>query len=253
MVTMKKHQKQRLFSLSRIIPILLLIIISLPATSQKRITIHGYLLDSINYSPIKNGTVLNTNSNRSVTTNDRGVFSIPVAVNDVLYFTADSYHFDTFRYNMMMRDTIVVYMQQLANVLPGVTVRTQGYTKYQLDSIQRKEDFLAIAGGEKKPVATNATSGAGLGIDLDLVLSKKERTKRKAYKQFNEHEKDMYINSRFSPKMVHDYTGLTGDTLAHFMRLYTPDYDWLRNHPADEDIFYYLNDKLKSFYKRRDE
>jgi hypothetical protein len=154
---------------------------------------------------------------------------------------------------MMMRDTIVVYMQQLANVLPGVTVRTQGYTKYQLDSIQRRDDFLAIAGGEKKPVATNATSGAGLGIDLDLILSKKERTKRKAYKQFSEHEKDMYINSRFSPEIVHDYTGLTGDTLAHFMRLYTPSYEWLRDHTNNEDIFYYLNDRLKAFYKRRDE
>jgi hypothetical protein len=154
---------------------------------------------------------------------------------------------------MMMRDTIVVYMQLLAHVLPGVTVRTQGYTKYQLDSMQRREDFLTIAGGEKKPVATNATSGAGLGVDLDYLLSKKEREKRKAYKQFDEHEKEMYINTRFSPQVVHDYTGLTGDTLTHFMRLYTPSYEWLRNHTTDEDLFYYLNDKLKSFYKRRDE
>jgi hypothetical protein len=250
---MKKHQKQRIFSLSRIISILLLIIISIPASAQKRIPVHGYLLDSNNYSPIKNGTVLNTNSNRSVTTNDKGIFSIPVSINDVLYFTADGYHFDTFRYNMMMRDTIVVYMQQLANVLPGVTVRTQGYTKYQLDSIHRREDFLAIAGGEKKPVASTATSGAGLGIDLDYLLSKKARVKRKAYKQFDEHEEEMYINSRFSPKIVHDYTGLTGDTLAHFMRLYTPSYEWLRDHSDNEDIFYYLNDKLRAFYKRRDE
>jgi len=215
--------------------------------------VQGYLLDSSKYSPIKNGTVLNTNSNRSVTTNEKGIFSIPVAINDVLYFTADGYHFDTLRYKMMMRDTIVVYMQLLAHVLPGVTVRTQGYTKYQLDSMQRREDFLTIAGGEKKPVATNATSGAGLGVDLDYLLSKKEREKRKAYKQFDEHEKEMYINTRFSPQVVHDYTGLTGDTLTHFMRLYTPSYEWLRNHTTDEDLFYYLNDKLKSFYKRRDE
>jgi len=236
-----------------ILIMLFMIAISFSATAQKRIMVQGYLLDSSKYSPIKNGTVLNTNSNRSVTTNEKGIFSIPVAINDVLYCTADGYHFDTLRYKMMMRDTIVVYMQLLAHVLPGVTVRTQGYTKYQLDSMQRREDFLTIAGGEKKPVATNATSGAGLGVDLDYLLSKKEREKRKAYKQFDEHEKEMYINTRFSPQVVHDYTGLTGDTLTHFMRLYTPSYEWLRNHTTDEDLFYYLNDKLKSFYKRRDE
>jgi hypothetical protein len=243
---MKNHQKFFILAI-------LMLAISFSVSAQKRIMIHGYLLDSSKYAPIKNGTVLNTNSNKSVTTNDKGIFSIPVAINDVLFFTADGYHFDTFRYKMMMRDTIVVYMEQLAHVLPGVTVRTQGYTKYQLDSIQRREDFLAIAGGEKKPVATNATSGAGLGIDLDYLLSKKERDRRRAYKQFDEHEKEMYINSRFSVQIVHDYTGLTGDTLTHFMRLYTPSYEWLRSHTTDEDIFYYLNDKLKAFYKRRDE
>lgn len=241
-----------LFQAKRLLP-LLLVIFSISVCAQKRTVIHGYLLDSSRYSPIKNGTVLNTNSNKSVTTNDRGIFSIPVAINDVLFFTADGYHFDTLRYKMLMRDTIVVYMQQLAHVLPGVTVRAEGYTKYQLDSIQRREDFLAIAGGEKKPVATNATSGAGLGVDLDFLLSKKEREKRKAYKQFDEHEKEMYVNSRFSLQIVHDYTGLTGDTLNHFMRLYTPSYEWLRTHTTNEDIFYYLNDKLKAFYKRRDE
>ena len=133
-----------------ILIMLFMIAISFSATAQKRIMVQGYLLDSSKYSPIKNGTVLNTNSNRSVTTNEKGIFSIPVAINDVLYFTADGYHFDTLRYKMMMRDTIVVYMQLLAHVLPGVTVRAQGYTKYQLDSIQRREDFLTIAGGEKK-------------------------------------------------------------------------------------------------------
>src|SRR3954451_670431 len=94
------YNKQRFFFVSRITLILVVIGISFFATAQKRAMIHGYLLDSIKYSPIKNGTVLNTNSNKSVKTNDKGIFSIPVAVNDVLYFTGDNYHFDTLRYNM---------------------------------------------------------------------------------------------------------------------------------------------------------
>lgn len=230
-----------------------LLTISISSSAQKRTMVYGFVLDSLKYSPIKNATVLNTNSNKTTTTNDRGIFGIPAALNDVLFVTADGYHFDTLRYNMLMRDTLFVYINTLSHVLPGVTVTAKGYTKYQLDSISRRDEFLAAAGGEKKPAATNATSGAGIGFDLDLLLSKKERNKRKAYKQFDTHEKEMYVNSRFLKEIVHDYTGLTGDTLNRFMRLYTPSYEWLRSHQSDEDIFYYLNDKLQAFYKRRDQ
>src|SRR3954466_5180147 len=133
-INIMASRKIKMFSLYRLLLVLFITVIAFCAAAQKRTMIYGYLLDSIKYSPIKNGTVLNTNSNKSVTTNEKGMFSIPVAINDVLYFTADSYHFNTVRYKMMMRDTIVVYMNLLAHVLPGVTVRTQGYTKYQLDS-----------------------------------------------------------------------------------------------------------------------
>jgi hypothetical protein len=173
-----------------------------------------------------------------------------VALNDVLFVTADGYHFDTLRYNILMRDTIILYMSTLANVLPAVTVTTKGYTKYQLDSLKRRDEFLTAAGGTEKPVISKATGeGAGIGVNLDL-LSKNERSKRRAFRQFEEHEKEMYINFRFSPELVNDYTGLTGDTLIRFMQLYTPSYNWLRTHTDNQDIFYYLNDKLKSFYKR---
>lgn len=243
----------RLQNLKHISILLLFIIVSISASAQKRTRIAGYVLDSIKYSPVKDAVVLNTNSNRTATTNDKGIFILQVAPGDILYVTADGYHFNTLRYTMLMRDTVYMYMNTLAHVLPGVTVTAKGYTKYQLDSMQRRNDFLIAAGGDKKPIASNAASGAGIGFDLDQLLSKKEKNKRKAFKQFDAHEKDMYINSRFSPEIVHDYTGLSGDTLTRFMRLYTPSYDWLRAHTANEDIFYYLNDKLQDFYKRKDQ
>ncbi len=140
-------------------------------------------------------------------------------------------------------------MSTLAHVLPGVTVTAIGYTKYQSDSIHRLQQFLSDIGAPKQPAASTANSGAGLGINLDF-LTKKEKNKRKAYKLYNEHEKDAYLNYRFSPETVSEYTGLKDDTLKHFMQLYTPDYDWLRQHTENEDIFYYLNDKLRLFYRR---
>jgi hypothetical protein len=225
---------------------------AVPASAQRKIMIHGYVLDSVRYSPVNNATVLNTNTNHSVKTNSKGTFTISVGLNDVLYITADNYHFDTVRYKMMMRDTIYIYLALLPHELPGVTVTTKGYTQYQLDSIKRNDDFRAAMGNPPKAVADNANSGAGVGVSLDY-FSKKEKDKRKAYKTYTAHEEEMYVRSRFSPEIVQSYTGLTGEPLQHFMQLYTPSYEWLRAHTSDEDILYYLNDKLKLFYKRRDE
>jgi hypothetical protein len=226
--------------------------ITVSSYAQRKIMIHGYVLDSVRYSPINNVTVLNTNTNHSVKTNSKGIFTITVGLNDVLYITADGYHFDTIRYHMMMRDTLYIYLALLPHVLPGVTVTAKGYTQYQLDSIKRNDDFRAAMGNPPKAVADNANSGAGVGISLDY-FSKREKDKRKAYKNYTAHEEEMYVRSRFSPEIVQSYTGLTGEALQHFMTLYTPDYEWLRAHTSDEDILYYLNDKLKLFYRRRDE
>jgi len=246
---MVNHGKQKIVVTYLHLLMLMSMMVPILAIAQKRATVHGYVLDSINYSPVANAQVTNTNTNRSVNTNNKGIFSLPVGINDVLFVTATGYHFDTLRYNILLRDTLTIYMSTLTHVLPGVTVTAIGYTKYQSDSIHRLQQFLSDIGAPKQPAASTANSGAGLGINLDF-LTKKEKSKRKAYKLYNEHEKDAYLNYRFSPETVSEYTGLKDDTLKHFMQLYTPDYDWLRQHTENEDIFYYLNDKLKLFYRR---
>jgi len=37
-----------------------------------------------------------------------------------------------------------------------------------------------------------------------------------------------------------------------FMQQYRPSYNWLRKHTNEEDILYYVNDKLKIFFKRKE-
>ena len=51
--------------------------------------------------------------------------------------------------------------------------------------------------------------------------------------------------------MVAQYTGLKGDALRDFMYRYTPSYQWLREHPTNEEVVYYISEKLK-LYKQID-
>ena len=217
--------------------------------AQKRIVV-GYVLDSSMYSPVKNVHVTNANTNKNADISDKGIFSLYVSPNDLIFFTADGYHFKTFRYNIMAQDTLVIYLAKLPHELADVTVTAKGYTKYQQDSLKRRSEFLSDI-GNKRPSVSGANGGAGIGLNLDF-FSAKEKNKRKGVKLLKTHEEEAYINYRFSPEIVTAYTGFTGDTLQQFRYLYMPDYDWLRAHTDDEAIMYYINDKMKLFYLRKE-
>ena len=221
------------------------------ADAQKR-TVYGYVLDSTSYSPITGAKITNVYTNKSVVSNNRGQFQIIASPGDGLFFTAADYHFRQLNYSMLQQDTILIYLGRLPHELPGVTVYAEGYSRYQQDSIKRLGEFNEqMVSPQYAPVSRANSQAAGVGISLDY-LSKREKSKRRAKKLFDEQEKDAYVHFRFSPELVAGYTGLQGDSLQSFRMQYYPDYDWLRAHRSDEDVLYYINEKLKLFYSRKE-
>lgn len=226
----------------------LLCCLHMQAFSQKKL-IHGFVADSSTQLPVYNAAVSNEITKKTASTNEKGFFTITVSVGDLLFISAANYHFDTLKCLPPLRDTVFIFLNKLPNVLKTVTVTTKGYTKYQQDSLKRRETFYKDLGLKRTSVST-ANDGAGLGINLDY-FSKAQRDKRRAEKLFKAHEKDAYINYRFSIDTVALYTGLKNESLQNFMNLYTPSYDWLRAHTADEDVFFYINEKLKLYFNRK--
>jgi len=218
------------------------------STSAQRRVVNGFLRDSVTLFPIANGTITNTGINKTVKTDDKGFFKIEAAPNDFIYASAKSYHFDTLKYSFIFTDTITLYLSFSGNVLPAVTVKGQ-YSRYQLDSMERRMDFDRTMGTRLKTLATNHPSGFGLTFNLDQVLKKKYRNQKSEEKVFTTLEKIAYVQYRFSPNLVAYFTGYKGEKLRAFMNLYTPSFDWLRQHGSNEDVLYYINDKLKD-YKR---
>ncbi|MBG9378340.1 carboxypeptidase regulatory-like domain-containing protein [Panacibacter sp. DH6] len=227
----------------------LLTICMLPVMAQRK-AITGLVTDSLSAAPLAGVQVTNLTTNKKATANTNGQFTIGADVNDVLYFTKDGYRFKTFAYSLLMDGTLDVKMSPLANVLPGVSVRAD-YNKYQSDSIKRLDDFNKDMVSPKYKAVQNNSNGAGAVINLDR-LSSREKQKRRADKLFKQHEEEAYIRYRFSPDLVSEYTGLKGDSLERFINNYRPGYDWLRKHTTEEDVFYYINDKLKDYYRRKE-
>lgn len=230
---------------------LLCVLISAAVSAQKN-TVWGYLRDSATHEPIAMASVSNLNTGKTVMTGTTGRFSIALSANQLLSFAAVGYHFDTIFYNNRHAqvDTVTLYLSSLAHNLGNVTVTARGMNRYQLDSIERRNFFLQGRVDYKIPTVAKANSGAGIALNLDR-FSRHEKEKRKAFDLFDANEKEAYINYRFTAETVTEFTGFKGDELQQFMQRYRPTADWLRKHRDEEDIKYYINEKLKEFRGKR--
>ena len=224
---------------------MILILTTLAGSAQRKV-INGFLRDSTTLFPVANGIITNSAINKTVKSDNKGFFKLEAGPNDFIYASAKSYHFDTLKYSLMFTDTITIYLSFSGNVLPTVTVKGQ-YTRYQLDSIERKKNFDQSQGTVLKTLATNHPSGFGLTFNLDKVFKKKYKYQKGDERLFTALEKMAYVNYRYSPNLVAYYTGFKGDKLLDFMNRYTPSFEWLRHHTSNEDVLYYINDKLKIY------
>jgi hypothetical protein len=195
----------------------------------------------------------NISLNKTVLSNKNGVFKISAGENQLLSFASVGYNFDTLRCTgtILQKDTLYIFLTPFRRTLQEVTV-TSKYTGYQLDSIERRNDFFQTMSDHTIPVASNANSGAGIGLNLDHFYDREKR-KRKVIGLFDQMEQEQYINYRFPPLLVSKYATLSEDSLSLFIQLYRPSYDWLRKYTTQEDILYYINDKLKLFLKAKEQ
>ncbi len=226
--------------------LLLISLLRLNEGATQLITVNGYLKDSITHFPIAGGIISNVNTQKKIATDAKGFFRMEASPNDFLYVIAPSYHYDTITYSYLFTDTITIYLSPTGNVLPTVTVKSQ-YTKYQLDSLKRRAEFEDSRGKQLNTVSSNNSSAFGIGINLDRIFKKRYKYKKTSEGIHEMLEKSAYIDYRFSPHLVAYYTGLKGEKLQSFMQRFTPGYTWLRQHPTNEDVMYYINDKLKEY------
>ncbi len=241
---------KEIFMRYRFFILILFLSVSSLSFAQKK-TVWGYLRDSLTHEPIVLASVTNMNTKSTVMTSNTGRFKIDLAENQLLSFAAVGYHFDTMYYRdeYLLQDTLSLILSPLTHNLGNVTVTARGFSRYQLDSIERRKDFLHDMVDYTIPTIAKANSGAGIALNIDR-FSRHEKAKRRAFAFFESNEKEEYINYRFPPSLVVTYTSLKDEQLQQFMQQYRPTSEWLRKNKSEEDLKYYINDKLKLFFKR---
>jgi hypothetical protein len=227
----------------------ILVLLSTPAVSQQMLK--GKVRQKTTDAILTSVTVFNHSQRKYNVSDAGGNYRIVANPGDTITFSSAGYHADTtyvLSAELEDKDGYVVYLEP--NLVELQSVLVGQLSNYQLDSIQRKEDYAWLDQVHKVRLAGDQTPTDGVGIGFSPVtyFSSEQKNVRQLRQRVKVEEKDYYIDSRFPSSYVSMITGLKGDSLQHFMVTYRPTYKFCRG-ATNEDMLLYINEKLKLYQK----
>jgi hypothetical protein len=217
-----------------------------PQTIVAQISVSGSVYDVSKSYAVPDVKVMSTSGSSDIT-DSTGSYHIHVSANDSIIFTYE----DKSTIKFPVKDiknysafdiSIHSKVKQKYKLLNPVTVYTDNY---KLDSIENREEYARIFGDEKPGIHSTYDPGGAAGLDLDALIGMFQFRKNKETLAFKnrllEEEQDRYIDYRFSSKTIKRITGLRGDSLETYKRLYRPDYYFVSNSTIAEFYEYILS------------
>jgi len=217
---------------------------------QAQVTVTGQLTDKDNkLLVLPYASIINKTTGKRAYSDQGGFYRIAAGPRDMIVFTFVGYKPDSITVQQSSgTETRNVELQVEGKVLRSVEV-TAHYTPYQLDSIARRDQYGFILDKENKPLAGGSTpQGFGLTFSPITRYSRREKQKREFKKNFEKAEHERYVDSRYTPVLVAQVTGLKGDSLLQFMSEVRPDYETMRM-MRQEDLLYWITDKYRAWKK----
>lgn len=195
-----------------------------------QVVVSGHVTDAKTGAPLFPATVLNATTGMATYADSTGYYWIEANPEDILIFRYIGFYADQYvvptRLEYVIQD--VALLSKREKLEP---VDVTALTSYQQDSLERIQTFSHYL---DQPVTRftdrNASPSFGLGFIFHpfTYFSKAERRKRKFHKRYKKFEKDAFVDSRYTPQLVHRLTGLRQDSLHTFMFHHRPSYSFTR-------------------------
>ncbi len=200
----------------------------------------GVVVNEQTGEPLYPVTVVNPVTQQSTYTNQDGEFTITAKSGQQLIFSFIGYK----TLQKLMPPTLNiantrVEMEPLSYQLQDIIIRP-GLTKYQKDSIARRETHIRTLSRQK---TTSIMSPVSL---IAEKVSKRSKQIYRFQKSFNYWEGERFIDSRYTPELVTMLTDLRGDTLANFMNAYPMPYDYART-ATDLELKMWIRSNFKEW------
>ena len=192
----------------RLFAFLIFLCSSLAGSAQ---TITGTVVDETTGKPLRGATIISGSQPGLETfTDEQGHFSIRGSGGETFRFTAPGYALISRRAPEFLGSVPwKVPMHLFQANLEEVKVKpfSEGY---QLDSFDRVSTYQRVLSRQR----SSAMSPASFLMER---ISKKQRSLFKFQEAFGRMEDDRFIETRYTRELAGSLTGLTGDTLGHFM------------------------------------
>jgi hypothetical protein len=111
--------------------------------------------------------------------------------------------------------------------------------------MENRMEYSKIFNLQKPGLRSTYTPGETPGLDVDELIKMFQFRKNKQnlafQKRMVEDEEDRYVDYRFNAKLIHRITGLAGDTLARYKKLYRPSYSFVVSSTLAQFYEYLLN------------
>lgn len=186
-------------------------------------TISGIVTEAQTGQSLYPVSVINVSTQQTVYTNQFGAFTISADEGQQLVFSMVGYK-EQRKYITaeLIKNGIKVALPILSYELNEFILRPK-YTPYQLDSLRRRSTY-------KRTLAWQRTNSVMSPVSFIADrISKKSRSRLEFQRNFIKWEGEKFIDTRYTPELVSKLTGLTGDSLGHFMNAYPMEYDYARN------------------------
>ena len=214
----------------RYLAFIFFLLLSAASYGQKMV---GRITDKESGMPLYPVAVTNLVTRESVLCKEDGSYSIDAKGGEAVAFTLRGYKAQqkTVPYNIGVAE-IHVQMASISYTLDETTVI--GLTKYQKDSIYRRTTYA-------RPLAARHAGFMSPFSVLAEQFSQKSKRTFKFQDDFYRWETDLFVDSRFTPDLVHSLTGLNGDINTNAMP-----YDYART-ATDLELKMWIRTKHKAY------
>lgn len=239
--------KVRWVTSAEVLWLTLLYCIIFPFAVRAQVVITGTVKDDVSQSPLYLATVLDKSTGEAALSDSSGFYRINAKGGDTITYSFIGFY--TKSYVIPLRLTRIIYDAELIPRSHTLTeVEIKALTPYERDSLDRIKTFkhyldqpkTHFVGSNTHSVydVPNPNYNDAFGISLNpfTFFSKKNKERRKFDKMYPKFEKQAFINSRYTPELVHKLTGLSDDSLALFLYKFRPSYQLART--ASDLVFW---------------
>ena len=218
----------------------------LAGTASSQIIISGTVYDSSKVYVIPGVTVYSTSGAYTIT-DSLGGYHIPVRVSDSLSFFLNGKSTVKFPVEEMSDYTafdisLRAQVSKKYKLLKDITVYSNNY---RLDSLENRVTYEKIFNSQKPTIRSTYEPGGPAGLDLDALIGifqlRKNKQNLAFQKRLIEEEQERFVDYRFNSKTITRITGLKGEMLSSYEKIYRPYYYFARESTLAQFYQYILS------------